>query len=94
MIKTWRHKGLKLFYETGNVAEIQANHADKIHDILQALDFSTWPEHMNLPGLSFHKLSGHLKGFYSVTVNKNWRIIFMFEGQDAVLVDYLDYHKR
>jgi toxin HigB-1 len=94
MIKTWRHKGLKLFYDTGSKAKIQANHADKIHDILQALDFATFPEQLNLPGLNFHKLSGDLKGFYSITVNKNWRVIFMFEGQDAILVDYLDYHKR
>ena len=92
MIKTWRHKGLKLFYDTGSVAKIQANHANNIHDILQALDFSTNPENMNLPGLNFHKLTGNLKDFYAVTVNKNWRIIFMFEGKDAILVDYLDYH--
>jgi proteic killer suppression protein len=92
MIKSWRHKGLKLFYETGSKAKILSIHADKIHDILQALDFATSPDQMNLPNLGFHKLSGELKKFYSVTVNKNWRIIFMFEGQDAALVDYLDYH--
>lgn len=92
MIKTWRHKGLKLFYETGSCTKIQKNHAGKLHDILQALDFATKPEQMNFPGLNFHKLEGKLKGHYSVTVNKNWRVIFMFDGQDVVLVDYLDYH--
>ena len=92
MIKSWRHKGLRLFYETGSTAKIQAKHADKLHDILQALDFATAPEQMNFPGLDFHKLSGDLKGYYSVTVNKNWRVIFMFEGKDAILVNYIDYH--
>lgn len=92
MIKSWRHKGLKLFYETGSKAKIRADHAEKLHDILQVLDFAMFPEQMNLPGLAFHKLQGNLSGFYSVTVRANWRIIFAFEGQDAILVDYLDYH--
>ena len=45
-----------------------------------------------MPGWSLHSLSGGLAGFYSVTVNGNWRLIFTFEGTDAVLVDYLDYY--
>ena len=92
MIKSWRHKGLKLFYTQGSTAKIQPAHADRIHDILQVLDAATAPEQMNLPGLAFHALAGDLKGFYSVKVSGNWRIIFGFEGRDAVLVDYLDYH--
>lgn len=92
MIKSWQHKGLKLFYQTGSIAKINAQHADKIHDILQVLDVATAPEEMNLPGLKFHKLQGDLKGFYAVTVRANWRIIFKFEGQDAILIDYQDYH--
>lgn len=92
MIKSWRHKGLKLFFETGSTAKINSAHAKKLHDILQALDFATYPEQLNLPGLGFHKLSGDLKDLYSIKVSGNWRLIFKFEGQDAVLVDYLDYH--
>ena len=92
MIKSWRHKGLKLFYETGSIAKINANHADRLHDILQVLDVATSPEQMRLPGLKLHKLSGDLKGFYAVNVSGNWRLTFKFDGQDAVLVDYRDYH--
>lgn len=92
MIKSWRHKGLKLFYDTGNTSKIQAKHSDKLHDILQILDFASQPEQMRLPGLNFHRLSGNLKDFYSVKVSGNWRIIFGFEGKDAILVDYIDYH--
>ena len=92
MIKSWRHKGLKLFYETGSTAKINANHADRLHDILQVLDFATSPEQMRLPGLKLHKLSGDLRGTYSVSISGNWRITFKFDGQDAVLVDYQDYH--
>jgi proteic killer suppression protein len=92
MIKSWKHKGLKLFYETGSTAKINAQHADKLHNILQVLDFITIPEDMNLPGLSFHKLTGNLKNFYAVKINGNWRLIFSFDGKDVILVDYRDYH--
>ncbi len=56
MIKTWQHKGLKLFYDTGSTAKIQSKHADRIHDILQALDVIKLPEQMNFPGLGFHNM--------------------------------------
>ncbi|MCC2666913.1 MAG: plasmid maintenance system killer [Gammaproteobacteria bacterium] len=92
MIKSWHHKGLKLFYETGSTAKINPNHADKLHDVLQVLDFATSPQQMSLPGIGFHKLSGDLKGFYAVKISGNWRLTFTFDGQDAVLVDYQDYH--
>lgn len=92
MIKSWQHKGLKLFYDTGNTTKIQRKHASKIHDILQALDCATSPEQMRLPGLALHKLSGDLKDFYAVKVSGNWRIIFAFEGENAVLVNYVDHH--
>ena len=76
----------------GSTAKIQAKHADRIHDILQALDVIKSPEQMSLPGLSFHKLKGDLKEFYAVKVSGNWRIIFAFDGVDVILVDYIDYH--
>ena len=47
---------------------------------------------MNVPGWRLHPLTGPLAGHYSITVNGNWRITFRFEGEDAVLVDYQDYH--
>ena len=92
MIKSWRHKGLELFYETGSTAKINANHADRLHDILQVLDVATSADQMALPGLRLHKLSGNLKSFYAVSVSGNWRLIFKFDRQDVILVDYQDYH--
>ncbi len=47
---------------------------------------------MNLPGWALHALVGNLARQYTVTVNGNWRLTFAFEDEDAVLVDYLDYH--
>lgn len=79
---------MKLFFETGSTAKINAQHADKLHDILQVLNVATAPEEMNLRGFKFHEL----KGLYAVTVRANWRVTFRFEGQDVILVNYQDYH--
>lgn len=92
MIASFRHKGLEAFYRRGTKAGIQAHHAAKLRIMLTALDYAKRPEDMNAPGWRFHALTGDRKGFYSVTVNANWRMIFRFDGKDAELVDYLDYH--
>jgi len=92
MITNWKHKGLKRFYETGSISGIKAQHQTRLKIILQRLDAAVEPEDMDLPMMRFHKLKGKLKGYYSVTVNKNWRVIFKFDGTNATLVDYIDYH--
>ena len=92
MIKSFRHKGLEAFYHRGTKAGIQAQHAAKLRLQLTALDYAKMPSDMNAPGWRFHALSGNMKGFYRISVNANWRMIFRFDGKDAKLVDYLDYH--
>ena len=92
MIKTFKHKGLKDFFESGNKAGIRPDHASKLSRQLLRLDIATNPADMNLPGWKLHPLVGELVGHYSVTVNGNWRMTFMFDGEDAILVDYQDYH--
>lgn len=92
MIKSWKHKGLNKFYSSGDKSGIIAEHARRLKVILQLLDAATSPEKLNLPGFGFHKLKGNLKDFYAVTVRANWRVIFQFDDEDAVLVDYVDYH--
>lgn len=92
MIKSWKHKGLKRFYETGSKSGIQAKHEYRLKIILQGLDAAVRAEDMDLPGMRFHKLKGKLNEYFSVTVNGNWRVIFKFEGGNAYVLDYLDYH--
>lgn len=92
MIKSFRHKGIKRFFEEGSKAGIQAAHASKLRIQLTALDGAIRPEDMDAPGWRLHPLRGKLAGHWSVTVNGNWRLTFMFDGRDAVLVDYQDYH--
>ena len=92
MIKSFRHKGLKTFYLSGSKAGIQVKHADRLRLILARLDAACEPKDINLPGLKLHKLSGRLKDFWAVEVSGNWRVIFKFERQDVIDIDYLDYH--
>ena len=91
-IKTSRHKGLERFFTTGSKAGIQAKHADRLRLILGRLSVATRAGDMRLPGLDLHELQGRRKKTWAVTVSGNWRITFTFAGQDAILVDYQDYH--
>lgn len=92
MIKSFRHRGLEKYFLNGSKPGIQAKHEKRIRLILARLDASTSPRDMNLPGLKLHELTGNRKGTWSVIVSGNWRITFMFEGQDAVVVDCEDDH--
>lgn len=93
MIKSFRHKGLQAFFEQGTKAGIQAAHAPRLARMLARLNDATAPQDMNVPGWNLHPLKGlKLKGHFSVWVNGNWRMTFTFDGVDAVLVDYQDYH--
>ncbi len=60
--------------------------------ILARLDAASAAADMDLPGFRLHPLKGELKGFWAVTVRANWRVIFRFADQEALDVDYVDYH--
>lgn len=92
MIKSFRHKGLQDFFETGTKAGIKPNHAGRLRIQLTRLDDARTPQDMNAPGWRLHRLTGNLEDHWSITVNGNWRLTFRFEGEDAILVDYQDYH--
>ncbi len=92
VIRTFRHKGLGRFFLEGSKSGIQAKHAPRLRLQLGKLDSAMGPEDMNLPGWKLHPLKGDMKGMWSVSVSGNWRLVFAFEGKDAVLVDYRDYH--
>ncbi len=91
-IKTFRHKGLRSFFESGSKSGIQAAHANRIARMLDRLNSATEIKDMNAPGYDFHPLKGDLKGFYSIHVNGNWTIIFCFENGEVSNVDLIDYH--
>jgi len=93
MIKSFRHKGLEMFYLTGSKSGIQPHHATKLRVQLTALNAAESAEDLRAASSwRLHQLSGELAGYWSLTVNGNWRMIFRFDENDIELVDYLDYH--
>ena len=92
MPKSYRHKGVKRFAETGSKAGIQPAHANRLRRLLSALNAATCAANMNAPGYDLHPLKGEMEGHWAVRVSGNWRLTFRFEGEDAVLIDYKDYH--
>ena len=92
MIRNFKHKGLGKFFETGSTVGIQAAHSNRLRLILGRLHAATTPKDMDLPGLRLHELIGNRSGTWSVTVSGNWRVTFIFVGEDAEVVNYEDYH--
>ncbi len=92
MIKSFKHKGLQLFYETGSTKGIQSSHIKKIRMRLTALDSAQEIEDLQLPGFNLHPLQGNREGTWSVKISGNWRITFRFENGDVYIVNYEDYH--
>ncbi|QIT54873.1 Killer protein [Aquisalimonas sp. 2447] len=92
MIKSFRHKGLKRFYESGSTAGIQPQHAKRLRMLLAALETAAMIEDMNVPGFRLHRLRGRHKNRWSVWVNGSWRLTFEFRDGNAYVLDYEDYH--
>jgi proteic killer suppression protein len=92
MIRSFKHRGLKRLYERGDRSGIRPDLVDTVQEILTVLDRAAAPRALNLPGYRLHPLKGDLKGFWSVTVRANWRIVFRFEEAAAFDVELVDYH--
>ena len=92
MIRGFKHKGLRRFFEAGSKSGVQAQHVDRLRLVLAQLNAATALRDMDLPGLDLHPLKGERKGTWAVSVSGNWRVTFQFIGKDADAVDYEDYH--
>jgi proteic killer suppression protein len=92
MIESFKHKGLRQLFEDDNARGVNPEHVGKIRQILAALYAAQTIEALNLPTFRLHPLTGNLKGFWSITVRANWRVIFKFANGKASDVDLVDYH--
>lgn len=92
MIKSFKHKGLKVYFETGKTSGIQAKHAKKLKMQLAAIDTAQVIDDVDLPGFGLHPLKGSRFGVWSIVVNGNWRITFEFKHGHAYILNYEDYH--
>src|SRR4051812_13827456 len=78
MIVSFRRRGLKRLYEDDERRGLNPEHVRKIENILAVLDSASTIEGVDVHGFRLHPLTGDLKGFWSVTVRANWRVIFRF----------------
>lgn len=92
MITSFRHKGLRKYFESGSLAGIQPAHANRLKMQLAALDTAHVIEDLDIPGFRLHPLKGSERGRWSIWVNGNWRVTFEFENGNAFVLDYEDYH--
>ncbi|MFT7224144.1 MAG: proteic killer suppression protein [Cellvibrionaceae bacterium] len=92
IIKSFKHKGLEKFYNTGTKKGIRAAHATKLRMQLTALDTAQSIEDLDIPGYRLHQLKGNKKSLWSITVNGNWRVTFEFKEGHVYTVNYEDYH--
>jgi proteic killer suppression protein len=91
VIRNFKHRGLKRLYEEGDGRGIRPDLVDTVEELLTVLDGAKSAQDLNLSGYRLHALKGDLKGYWSVTVRANWRIMFRFDG-DAFDVELVDYH--
>jgi len=92
MIVSFKHKGLKRLYRNGDKAGIRPDLLSRVEGILFAIDNAREITELKAPGFRLHPLTGDLKGYWSVWVRANWRIIFRFEAGEAYEVELIDYH--
>ena len=92
MIQTFRHKGLRRLFEDGDGRGVQGDQTDKLLRIMARLHAAWVIADMDLPGYRLHPLKVDLKGFYAMTVQSNWRLVFRFVDGEARDVDLVDYH--
>lgn len=92
MIRSFRSRALKRFWERSDESKFHKHDVQKIADIMDTLDVATEPKGMDVPGFHFHALTGDMAGRYAVTVRGNYRITFARDDGDAVEVDDEDYH--
>ena len=87
-----RHRGLRRLAERDDPSRVPPELLPRIRLRLAQLAAAQAPGDMDLPGARLHPLSGERAGQWSVRVSGNWRIVFRFEGREAVDVDLVDYH--
>jgi len=92
MIASFKHRGLRRFFEDDDRSKLPPEMVERIRSILSLIEAASRIEDMEQPSLRLHPLKGDLKGLWAVTVRANWRIVFRFADGEANDVDFVDYH--
>lgn len=91
IIDSFKHKGLQELFEKGTSSKLQKALTERALRRLDAIDIAKTPEALNVPGFNFHGLQGKPKR-YSMHVNGPWCITFEWQGENAVKIDFENYH--
>jgi len=94
-LSKFRHKGLLQLYTEDNPKGVSASHLDKVGKLLFALETALTLEQVGrFPGWKLHPLKGNMKGYWSLTVTGNWRIVFRYHETTTTAsdIDLIDYH--
>ncbi|HKH54775.1 MAG TPA: type II toxin-antitoxin system RelE/ParE family toxin [Propionibacteriaceae bacterium] len=92
MIASFRNRALSRYWLKNDRSKIRPDWMPRLSQILQALEAAHKPEALDLPGLSFHRLRADQAGRFAVSVSRNWRITYGWDGENAIDVDLEDYH--
>lgn len=91
----FRHKGLRQLYADDDPKGLSASIVDKLRKVLFTLETAeNLDQAGRFPGWKLHPLKGDLKGFWSLTVTGNWRVIFRYDEatNTASDINLTDYH--
>jgi proteic killer suppression protein len=80
MIRNFRHKGLERYWTRTDASALRPDWVAKINVLLRMLDAARKPSDLAVPGTGFRALRGNLKGRYAMTVSRNRRLTFGWDG--------------
>jgi len=92
MIGSFRHKGLKEFFETGSKRGISPELAVRIARRLDVLEAAQELGDIDAHGFNLHRLKGDREGVWAISVSGNWRITFRFVNGEVLDINLEDYH--
>ena len=93
MIRSFGDKETEKLFNGQSPKKIESNIQRKAFRQLVQIHISKNLIDLNTPpGNRLHALKGDLKDYYSISINKQWRIIFQWDQGHAYEVEVVDYH--
>lgn len=92
-MKKFRDKRAEKLFRAEGIKGIPSDVAQRAHNKLRIVArISSLRDLQMFPGMKLELLKGDRKGQYSVRVNDKWRICFIWNGQETVEIEFVDYH--
>ncbi len=94
MIKSFKNKETEQLFNRNIVRKIPNDILKIAYRKLKMIDAAVNIIDLKIPPANcLEKLKGNREGQYSIRINKQWRMCFLFKGSDAYEVEIVDYHK-